>query len=295
DVLEHFLAAVAKAGSLNGSHLDGTPKFIDYEGSECFTFEVFGNDHQRTAALCNLFQDMQDILHGTDLFIIDQDIRILQLGFHLLAIGNEIRGEITAVELHAFDHFYRSIGTLGFFNGDNAFLAYFAERLGNELADRRIVVGGDGSNLLDLVLIAADGLRLCTQAFDDLLDGLVDTALQVHGIGAGGYVLETFTDDGLSQYGSGRGAVTGDIGRLGSDLFHHLRAHVLDGIFQLDLIGYGNTVLGDGGSAEFLFQYHIASFGTERHLHGISQCVDALLHFVAGFDIEKKLFCHSYA
>src|SRR6185437_13345769 len=95
DVLEHFLAAVAKAGSLNGSHLDGTPKFIDYEGSECFTFEVFGNDHQRTAALCNLFQDMQDILHGTDLFIIDQDIRILQLGFHLLAIGNEIRGEIT--------------------------------------------------------------------------------------------------------------------------------------------------------------------------------------------------------
>src|SRR6185437_3886052 len=63
DVLQHFFAAVTEAGSLDGSDLDGATQLVDNEGSERFAFEVFSDDHQGTAALSNLLQDVEDILH----------------------------------------------------------------------------------------------------------------------------------------------------------------------------------------------------------------------------------------
>ncbi|HEX3124753.1 MAG TPA: TCP-1/cpn60 chaperonin family protein, partial [Rhodanobacteraceae bacterium] len=40
--------------------------------------------------------------------------------------------------------------------------------------------------------------------------------------------LHAFADQRLCEHGRGRGAVTGDVGRLGSDFLDHLRAHVLE-------------------------------------------------------------------
>src|SRR6202022_1099381 len=102
DVLQHFLAAIAKAGSLDSSHFDGATQLVYYQGSQCFAFQVFSDDQQGTTTLRNLFQDVQDILHSRDLFVIDQDIRVLQLCFHFFAVGHEIRRDITAIELHTF-------------------------------------------------------------------------------------------------------------------------------------------------------------------------------------------------
>ena len=42
-------------------------------------------------------------------------------------------------------------------------------------------------------------------------NALFDAALQRHGVGAGGDVLETFVYDGLREHGGGGGAVAGDI------------------------------------------------------------------------------------
>ena len=47
-------------------------------------------------------------------------------------------------------------------------------------------------------------------------DGLVDAALEVHGVHAGGHVLHAFAHDGLGQHGGGGGAVTGVVAGLGS-------------------------------------------------------------------------------
>ena len=38
--------------------------------------------------------------------------------------------------------------------------------------------------------------------------GLVDTALEVHGVGTGGNVLDTYIHDALCEYGSGSGTIT---------------------------------------------------------------------------------------
>ncbi len=68
------------------------------------------------------------------------------------------------------------------------------------------------------------------ELLDDGLDGLVDAALELHRVGAGGDVLEAFAEDRLGQHGRGGGAVAGEVGGLGGDFLHHLRAHVLDRI-----------------------------------------------------------------
>jgi hypothetical protein len=84
------------------------------------------------------------------------------------------------------------------------------------------------------------------ERIDDGVDGRVDAALQVHRVGAGGEVLETLVEDRLGVDGGGGGAVAGDVRGLAGDLLDHLGAHVLVGVLELDFLGDGDAVLGDG-------------------------------------------------
>ena len=60
---------------------------------------------------------------------------------------------------------------------------------------------------------------------------------------------------------------------LGGDFLHQLRAHVLKGVFQLDLLGDGHAVVGDQRSAELLVENDVAALGAEGDLDGISKNV----------------------
>ncbi len=109
--------------------------------------------------------------------------------------------------------------------------------------------------------LPSTGMASLLDLLDGRLDGLVDAPLEEHGVGAGGDVLQAFEDDGLSEHGRGRGAVTGDIVGLGRDFLAELGAHVLVGIGQLDLLGDGDAVLGDHGGAVLLLQHDVAALG----------------------------------
>ena len=128
------------------------------------------------------------------------------------------------------------------------------------------------------------------EALDDGRDGLVDAALEVHRVHAGGDDLQAFAQDRLGQHGGGGGAVAGDVGGLGGDFLHHLRAHVLELVLELDLLGDGHAVLGDGRGAEALVEHHVAALGAERHLDGVGQDVDAGEHARAGVITETYFF-----
>src|SRR6185437_5146879 len=84
----------------------------------------------------------------------------------------------------------------------------------------------DGSHLCDH--FAGDGLRqlvefafLALAFLVDLagneVDGLLNAALQGHGIRAGSNGLDAFAIDGLRENGGGGGTVAGHVGGLGSD------------------------------------------------------------------------------
>ena len=79
-------------------------------------------------------------LQVRQLLLVDQDVRIRKLDLHLLRIGDEVRRQIAAIELHALDDVELEFETLRFFDGDHAFLADLLHRFGDLLADHGIAV-----------------------------------------------------------------------------------------------------------------------------------------------------------
>ena len=166
-----------------------------------------------------------------------------------------------------------------------------------------IAIGGDGAHLGNH--FAGDGLGefaeragvLKSAVFvalaDNLLDSLVDAALQGHRVGSCSNCLDTFAIDGLGQNGRGGGAVAGNVGGLGGNFAHHLRAHVFQRIAKFNFLGYGYAVLGDGRGAEFLFNHDVAALGAERHLDSICQRIDAAQNCLPRIFSVQNLLCHN--
>ncbi|MNB80777.1 hypothetical protein D3C75_275440 [compost metagenome] len=290
DILQHCFTAVAEARSLNGNSVERSAQLVHDQHSLSFAFDVFSDDQQRTGLLYDLLKQRQDFLSAADLLVGDQDVRIIQNGFHLVRVGNHVRGDVTAVELHAFNHFKLGQEAAGFFNGDNAVFAHFFHSFSDQFA-HFFVSCGDSGNLCDGLGIfnwLGDALKLGNSRFN----GFVDTFAQSDWAGAGGYVLQTFADQGLCKHGCGSRTVAGNIVCLGRNFFNELSAHVLKRVFQFDFLGDCYTVVRDERAAEFLLQHHVAAFRSKSHFNRISQSVHTAKHCTAGVFTELDIFCH---
>ena len=102
-----------------------------------------------------------------------------------------------------------------------------------------------------------------------------------------------FAHDGAGQHGGGGGAVARRVIGLGGDFAHHLRAHILELVGELDFLGHGHAVLGRARRAEALLDHDIAALGTQGHLHRVGKNVDAAQQLLAGVGAEFHIFgCH---
>jgi hypothetical protein len=82
------------------------------------------------------------------------------------------------------------------------------------------------------------------------------------------------------------------IGSLGGDFLDHLRAHVLDLVFQLDLFRHGYTVLGHGRCTKGFVQNGVATLGSQSRLNGVGQYIYASQHTLAGTITKDYVFSH---
>src|SRR5712664_110285 len=290
DVLQHGLATIAEARRLDGGDLDDAANGVDDEGGKRLALDVFGDDQQLAAALGNGFEQRQQFANVGDLLIHQQDQRLVELGALALLIADEIRRQIPAIELHAFDHFEFVFEALTLFDRDHAFLAYLRHRVGNRLANALVGVRGDRADLRNRFRIFA-GLGELLELFRGRNDRLVDAALQIHRIRTRSHRFQALADDGLREHGGGGGAVTGFIGSIRRHFPHHLRAHVLELVFEFDLLGDRDTVLRDGRGAIALVEHCVAALGTQRYLDGIRQNIHALEHALPGVVAEAYVFC----
>ena len=292
DVFQHGLAAIAKARRLDGGSLQDATDVVDHQRCQGFAFDVFSDDQQRTASLGHLFQDRQQVADVADLLVEQQHERVVQLDNLLFRVVDEVRRQVSAVELHAF-HDVQLVGQrLAVFHRDHAFLADLVHGFSDALADGFVAVGRDGANLSDFL---AGGRRLADllQFFDGSADSLVDAALQVHRVHAGGNVLHAFAHDRLGQHRCGGGAVTGVVAGLGSHFLDHLRAHVLQLVLQLDFLGDRHTVLGHGRATEAALQHHVTALRAQGHLHCVGENVHAFDHLGTCGVAEHYVFsCH---
>ena len=291
DVLEHGLAAVAEARRLHGAGRQRAAQLVDDQRGQRLTLDVLGDDEERLAGARDLLEQRQHVLHHADLLLVDQDVGVLQVDFHPLGVRHEVGRQIAAIELHALDHVQHGLGRLRLLDGDDPVLADLLHRLGDQVADRLVVVRGDRGDLGDLLLVLG-GLRDALEVLHHRVDGGLDAPLQAHRVGAGGHVLEAFAEDRLGQHGRGGGAVTGDVGGLRGDLAHHLRAHVLVLVLELDLLGDGDAVLGDRGATELLVDDDVAALRAQRRLHGRGHDGDALEQRAPGLLVELELLRH---
>ena len=109
DVLEHLLAAIAKAGRLDGGRLERAAQLVHHQRRERLAIDFFRDDEQRLAGAGHLFEDREEVLHGADLLFVDQDHGVLEHDFHALRIRDEVGRQVAAVELHPFDDVERRL------------------------------------------------------------------------------------------------------------------------------------------------------------------------------------------
>jgi hypothetical protein len=93
------------------------------------------------------------------------------------------------------------------------------------------------------------GLRHLLEAAGYRGHSLVDATLDGHRVVTRRHHARSFGEDRPGEYGRGGRAVAGDVRGLGGYLLHHLGTHVLDLVFELDVLGYRYAVLGHVGRA----------------------------------------------
>src|SRR5690554_259216 len=290
DVLQHFLTTVTKARRLDGVDFNDATHVVHNQGCQRFAFDVFSDDLQRLARLGDSFQHRQQFADVGDFLVYQQDVRVIQFCRHVVLVVDEVRAQVTAVELHTFDYVQLVFQATAFFNSNNAFFTYTLHGVGNDAANCLVAVGRDSTNLGDVAAVVARS-RHFTDGLYGFSGGFVDAALQVHRVHAGGYRLDTLAHNGLGQNGCGGGAVTGGFVGLGSNFLDHLGTHVFELVFQLDFLGYGNTVFGDSRRTERLFKKHVTAFRAQRYLYGVCQTISTCIPAFAGALTAFNVFC----
>ncbi|EUA06816.1 hypothetical protein I553_0557 [Mycobacterium xenopi 4042] len=88
----------------------------------------------------------------------------------------------------------------------------------------------------------------------------------------------------MREHGGGGGAVARNVVGLGGYRLHQLGTQILERVFQVDVAGHGDTVVGDGRPAECLGQHDMTATRTQGHPYRVGELVDA------GFDVAARGF-----
>ena len=155
------------------------------------------------------------------------------------------------------------------------------------MTDLWVGVGRDSADLGNGVVVTG-WLGELAQLLNGGADRFVNAALQIHRVHTGGDCLHAFANHGLGQHGCSGGAVASDVRGLGSHFLDHLCTHVLQTIFELNFLGDGHAVLGDGGSAVTLFENDISALGAQCDFHGVGEDVDTSGH------ARARIFAKAY-
>src|SRR3954453_22301091 len=92
-----------KPGALTAATFNPPRSLFTTSVAKRLAVDIFGDDEQRPARLHHLLQHWQERLERRKLLLVDQDVRALEFGDHLVRVGDEVWAEIASVELHALD------------------------------------------------------------------------------------------------------------------------------------------------------------------------------------------------
>ena len=167
DVLQHGLAAIAEARRLDGRDLKAAAQLVDDERGQRLALDILGHDDERLAGLHHRLENRQHRLQRRQLLLVDEDVGVLELGDHLLRVGDEVRGQVAAIELHALDDVELGLGGLRLLDRDHALVADLLHGLGDHVADGSV---SPFDEIVPTCATSSEDATLLGARFADVLD-----------------------------------------------------------------------------------------------------------------------------
>ena len=294
DIRKHRFASVAEARRLDRQHIQHATQFVQDQRSQRFAIDILGDDHQVSLTdLDQFFQQRHDILRRADFLIVDEDVSIFNVRFHLFRIGDEIRADVPAVELHTLDVFRLKFEATSIFHRDDAVFPDLVHHIRKQLADLTILCGYAG-HAGDL-LLGFNRRGIFQDVRTDRFCAGQNATLEQHRVRASSDVLQALIHNGMGQNGGCRRAIPRDIIGLGRRLFQKLCAHILIRIFQLNLARHCHAIVSHGRCAKLFVQRNIAPLWPERGTDCIRHHLDSRLQLTTGVVLEDQLLCHFFS
>ena len=133
--MQHCFAAVTEARSFDRHALERATNLVDNKCCERFALNIFGDDHELLTTLHHFFENRYQVAYCSDLATDEQNICIVDYGFHAVCVGNEIWRDVALVETHSLDEIHLHAKCLALFNSDDTVFANFVDGFRNHLAD----------------------------------------------------------------------------------------------------------------------------------------------------------------
>ncbi|KAG2021770.1 hypothetical protein GB937_004732 [Aspergillus fischeri] len=240
-IAKDALAVVTESGSLDGSDLQLATELVQNADGESLTLNVLGDDDQGAAEGGGGLKGGDDVLNGRDLLLRQQNQGLLELNLLGLGIGDEVGGGVSTVEAHTLSDLQLILNGLALLDSDDTLLADTLHGGGDQLTDVGVTVGGDSSNLSDL-LTGGNVTLVLLEVVDDSINSSLDTTAQIHGVAASSNVLHGLREDGTGKDGSGGGTVTSNLVGLRSDILEEASTEVLELVLESDGLGNRDTI-----------------------------------------------------
>ena len=291
NVFEHGLSAITVSWRLDGRYLEGAPQTVDYQRGKCFSVDFFRHNQHWLTSIHNSLQQWNNVLHCGDLLLINKDVAVFKDALHGLCISNEVGREVPSVELHALDELNFCCQAFAFVNGNDSVLADFIHRFCKQVTDLGIIVCCDGCNLGHLFLTLYRDCRT-VEFCCDVFNSFFNSSLHLDWIDSSNNGSQSFIEDGLGENSCRCRTITSNITGLTGDFTHHAGTHIFVGVFKVNFLCNGNTILGNRWRTETLLENHVSTLWTECDFDCTGQFGDTSPHCFAGFLIKRHHFGH---
>src|SRR6185437_15270222 len=244
DVLQLVQPAVTEPGRPHRRALEYAVDVVVHQHAQRGAFDGLREDNERPRGSHDLVEQGHDLLDLADLLAAQQNVRVVEYGFHGRRVGHQVGREVAVLELEALDEVDPYSWRSRLLDRHDAVCTDRVQRFRDHRTDGVVVVGGNRRHPRE-VLLGAHRVGNQLQVLNEAANGQVDATLQQHRVGASVDRGHALPDDRLGEYGRGGGAVAHDVVRLDRRFLDELGTHVLELVLQEDLADDRHAVVGD--------------------------------------------------
>ena len=130
-----------KPGAFTARGLSVPLQLVHDQRGQGLALHVFRDDDHVLGHLERVLKRGEHVRYRGHLPVRDENVGVVDAGFHPLRVGDEVGADVAAVELHPLHVLLLVLEAAGLLDGDNAVLADLLHDLRDELADGVLVCG----------------------------------------------------------------------------------------------------------------------------------------------------------